>query len=207
MATDIEFDKAWEDLESFQLTVETASVTSMSPAARKQVLDEWAAKGKIDMPQYKSLSGNPDLEHQVDLMDAAADHVEYMINEMLNDRPQVPDPHDNLELCMRLFTDTYLHLRCMKAESGQSKKFDRILQHFRNALQATKNRLQPPVTEQTGGLPGPGMTPQEPVMDPMTGQPVDPAMMDPAMMQAAQPPPALGAPPPGMSYAVAQSLV
>lgn len=209
MASDIEFDKAWEDLESFQLTVEASSVTMMTPAARKQVVDEWAAKGKIDMTEYKGLSGQPDLEHQTDLMTAARDHVEFMINEMLDDRPQVPDPNDNLQLCVRIATDTYLHLRCMKAEKGQDAKFERIKGHFLNFLQLCKNQLQPPqvpgATPNAGGIlePTPGLTP---------GMPMDPAMADPTLM-GGDPTiinmsgNAANAPPPGMSYAVAQSMV
>lgn len=208
MASPIDFDEAWADFDSYQLTVEVSSITGMTPSARKQVLDEWSAKGKIGLDQYKGLSGNPDLEHQVDLMNAATDHGEFMVDNMLRGEAQTPDPNDNLARVTQLVLDTYLHLRCLRPEAGEKKRYETSLQLFRNFLQMCKNQLQPPappVDPMSGG----GMGGAPPV-DPMTGMPLDPMMAaaPPGMSMPGVPPgPPQGAPPPGMSYPAAQGIM
>lgn len=158
----------WSDLdlerEAYTLQISASSILNMTPAARKDKLNSWAASGVITPDQYKAWSGEPDLERLADLMSAANDHIELQIDKMLDGIPQTPDPLDNLAAGLRTVNDTYLHLKALETPDG-------ILQGFRDWLELAEALMNPP---QQGApmMPPPGV-------DPATGMPLPPGLEDP----------------------------
>lgn len=173
-----QIDWADVDLEAdkYVLQVSASSILNQSPAARKDKLNEWASAGVITMQEYKAWSGQPDLERLADLMTAPHDYVEYVIDKLLDcDDSQTPDPLADLQLVFRTCHDTYLHLRALDAP-------EEVLQCFRDYIMSVEKMLNPPADPMmaaqpaAGGIPGAAAPPPPPV-DPMTGMPMDPAMM------------------------------
>lgn len=165
------------DLEADQyvLQISASSILNMSPAARKDKLNELASSGAITMEQYKAWSGQPDLERLSDLMTAPHDYAEYVVDKLLDGDPEVtPDPLSDLQLLFRTCHDTYLHLRSLDAP-------EEILQGFRDFISACEKLLNPPEDAATAmaaqaGMPMGTPAPQ-PSVDPMTGQPLPPPGM------------------------------
>ena len=170
------------EADAYVMQVSASSIINMSPAARKDKLNEWAAAGVITQEQYKAWSGEPDLERMVDLMGASHDYIEFVIDKMLDGIPQTPDTYANLSEGYKTMVDTYLHLRSA-VETPED-----ILQLFRDWMEFCKEILQPtqPMVDPMMAAAG-----AAPPVDPMTGMPMDP------MAMGAQP---MGGPPmqPGM---------
>lgn len=70
------------DNDSYSLTLEPASVFSMTPAARRDTLEEWLRSGKIDLAEYRRLESHPDLEQEMDILSAAADYTDFVCDEI-----------------------------------------------------------------------------------------------------------------------------
>lgn len=196
------------DADAYVLQVSASSIINMSPAARKDKLNEWAAAGVITQEQYKAWSGEPDLEKMVDLMAASQDYIESVIDKMLDGIPQTPDTFANLSEGYRTVVDSYLHLR------SAVETPEEILQLFRDWMEIAKEIISP-----TQAIADPMAAGMAPPVDPMTGQPMQPGMpMDPAMaggppgMPPQLPPGAntnavTGVPLPSVAMPAAQSFV
>lgn len=171
----------WSDVDleadAYILQVSASSIINMTPAARKDKLNEWAAAGVITQEQYKAWSGDPDLERMVDLMSASHDYIQAAVDKLLSGEVVTPDPFANLNEGYRTVVDTYLHL---KAATNCPED---ILQGFRDWLEICKEILQP--TQMQSMIP-----------------PAPPMGADPMAMGGAPPPGMvpmdMGAPPPGM---------
>ncbi len=194
------------DKDKYVLTIEASSIINMTPAARKDTLNQWASAGVISREQYQAWSGYPDLEHLAGLLSAANDHIEFMIDKMLHDEPQTPDPLDNLDIGFNIVHKTYLKLRTLNTPED-------ILLHFRNWIELAKEIMEPSVStdEMSMGAmeqiaTGEGMVPPQPGMEAI------PPGMDPAM--AGMPPmepsgmnQITGAPAPSVSTPAAQAFL
>ncbi len=170
------------DADKYIMQVSASSIINMSPAARKDKLNEWAAAGVISQEQYKAWSGEPDLERLHDMMSASKDYFANCIDRMLKEEDVTPDPISNVSEGIRDVTDTYLHLKsCVQTPED-------ILQKFRDFIELCKEILQPTAIVDpmaaAAGPPGMGMP-----MDPsMGGMPTDPSMMGPPGMPPQLPP-------------------
>jgi hypothetical protein len=172
----------WKDVDMrrdmYVLEIGASSVTNMSPAARKDILNSWLAGGIITPDQYKAWSGHEDLERISDIMSAGKDYVMYQMDQMFKGKPQTPDENMNIAEHISTVLNTYSHI-CTLDTSEQIKSL------FRNWILAAKEILSPEPEP-----PGP--------QDMMGAQ--GPAGMDPAMMPQGNPAAAQGmqAPMPGM---------
>lgn len=165
------------DVDKYVLTVEASSILNMSPAARKDMLNQWASAGVISREQYQAWSGYPDLEHIAGLLSAANDHIEFMIDRMLHGEPQTPDPLDNLDAGFGVVHKTYLKLRTLDTPED-------ILMLFRNWIELAKEMMEPAVStnEMSMGAmeqvaTGAGLPPSQPGMEAIPPE----MMMDPSM--------------------------
>jgi hypothetical protein len=199
------------EAEKYVLQISASSILNMSPAARKDKLNEWAAAGVITQQEYKAWSGEPDLERMADLMAAPNDYAEYVVDELLEGEPVTPDPLSDLNLLLRVTHDTYLHLRALEAPED-------ILQNFRDFLMLVEGLLNPPAdpTLPTGEMGAGAMMGGAPgVMPDATGQammgppPMDPMMggMPGDMTAVTAPNPINGAPVPAISMPAANAFV
>ncbi len=207
----------WEDVDmeadKYVLQVSASSILNMTPAARTDKLNEWAAAGVITQQEYKAWSGEPDLEHAADLMAAPRDYIEFVIDKLLDGDPLTPDPLMDLQLAFRTVHDTYMHLASLETP-------EEILQGFRDYLELIQGLLNPPPDPMAAAPmdpamagasplpPGPGAAPSDmpmdPMMDPSMGG-LPPELMDPAMVTGVSP--VSGAPTPSISMPVANSFV
>lgn len=195
------------EADAYVMQVSASSIINMSPAARKDKLNEWAAAGVITQEQYKAWSGEPDLERLADLMSASNDYIEYEIDRMLDGELRTPDPFANIAEGLRTVTDTYLHLR------SAVETPEHILQGFRDWMELGKEILQPtaisdPMAASMGAPPmGPPGMPTEAAMGGMAPS------MGPQMGVPPQLPPGMptntvtGAPAPVVSSPVAEAFV
>lgn len=201
------------EADKYVLQISASSVLNMTPAARKDKLNEWAAAGIITQQEYKAWCGEPDLERMADLMSAPHDYAEYTIDKLLKGEDITPDPLSDLQFTFRLAHDTYLHLRPLECDED-------ILQGFRDYLMAIEKLLNPPEDPMmqagpmapgmaaAGGMPGvmpdaaaAGMAP--PGMMP-PGMPGDPGLMSDPTLGAN---PMTGAPVPAVATPAANAFV
>ncbi len=185
----------WDDVDmeadKYVLQISASSILNMTPAARKDKLNEWAAAGVITQQEYKAWSGEPDLEHAADLMAAPKDYIEFTIDKLLKGESCTPDPLMDLQLAFRTVHDTYQHLASLEDDEDNGDLED-ILQNFRDYLELLQGILNPPPEPAPPPMPGDPMAPAPPMGgDPMSGIPPGPGMapeqpvpMDPMMEPA-----------------------
>lgn len=209
----------WDDVDmeadKYVLQISASSIMNMTPAARRDKLNEWAAAGVITQQEYKAWSGEPDLEAAADLMSAPKDYIEFVIDKLLKGETPTPDPLMDLQLAFRTVHDSYQHLCSLQDEDDTG--LEAILQGFRDYLELIEGVLNPPPDPMmaaapaagapmggdpmTGMPPGPGMAPPiPPPIDPMANPMGDPSMVT-------QPSPVSGAPVPAISMPAANSFV
>lgn len=111
--------------DKYVMQITASSVLNMSPAARKDKLDHWLERGVVSMDEYKSMSGEPDLEHLAEQGAASYDAVGAQVDSMLKGQRQQPDPHMNLGAGMMCVVNTYLHILSLEAPED-------VLDCFRN---------------------------------------------------------------------------
>jgi hypothetical protein len=163
----------WKDVDMkkdrYVLEISASSILNMSPAARSDKLNTWMDKGVITPQEYKAWSGQPDLERISDLMSAAKDYTEYMINKMLKGDQMAPDPLMNLSEAFPLVHDTYQHLRVIDPP-------EEVIEAFVSWLEIAKELMSPtPTPEQMMAAQAPQLA--QPGMDMGMGPgPVDPMM-------------------------------
>jgi hypothetical protein len=199
------------EADKYILQVSASSILNMTPAARKDKLNEWAAAGVITQQEYKAWSGEPDLERAADLMAAPKDYIEFVIDQLLKGESPTPDELMDLQLAFRTVHDTYQHLASL--DTGEE-----MLQGFRDYLELVEGILNPPPDPMmqppaggppmggdpmTGMPPGPGMAPEMPMPAPV--DPMANPMGDATM--ATGPNPINGAPVPSVSMPAATSFV
>lgn len=97
------------DVDLDGITMRAASIASMTPAARKQLLLEWAQSGIIDGDTYKKWSAynDPDLESEMSMVGAAMEDVDGWVEDLrdygdgkLDEFPS-PDGDMHLSLAVR----------------------------------------------------------------------------------------------------------
>jgi hypothetical protein len=187
----------------YVLELGAASVLSMSPAARTDKLETMLSEGKIDIQDYYSLSGDPDLERLTNRKAAKTDYVESMIDKMLDGKPQTPTAFTDLDVAIPMVSDELQRLLSIGDETEGTEVPADVIDCFVQWLELAKELKAPAITEPAmapgvdeaqvaaGMPPGPpppqGMGPTAPGMPPgpelgMTGVAIDPALA--AQMQS-----------------------
>lgn len=159
----------WADIDlerdRYVFQVSASSILNMSPAARKDKLNEWASSGAISMDQYRAYSGEPDIERLSDVLSAPHDYAEYVVEEMLSGNPQTPDPLSNLALNLDVVSKSYLHLRSLNTP-------EEILTLFRDYIVLCKELLAPtPEPQMAASAAAPGLPAGAPVEPGIPGAP------------------------------------
>ncbi len=179
------------DADRFVLQIAASSVLNMTPAARRDKINFWLDRQLITPEEYKSMSGEPDLENIAQLAAASHDAIANGIDKMLDgDTGQSPDPHMNLSYGITLVNNTYLHIKSLDAP-------EEIQDVFRTWLLTAESLVNQPVpAAPTGPVMGPdgqpGLPPPQagPPGAAMTaGPPGPPGMGVPPMVQAHPPMP------------------
>ena len=102
----------WADVDleedRFELSIQAASILTMSPAARLQAVTELAQVGQLDKSEIRYLLSNPDLERSDSVAYADFEDIERNLEVILDGNYQGPEPFQNLVLGMRRFQQSYL---------------------------------------------------------------------------------------------------
>jgi hypothetical protein len=161
--------------DKYVLNISASSVLNMTPAARKDKLAFWLDRQLITPEQFKSWSGEPDLEQMSQIESASHDALMADIDAMFDGATdRGPDPHMNLAYCIQIVNGTYLHIKSLGAPEN-------ILMIFRTWLLTAESLVNQPV---------PAPPAAAGAVDPMTGMPMG------APMSAGEPsPPGMGVPP------------
>lgn len=153
------------EADKYVLEISASSIINMTPAARKDKLNEWLQLDVITPEQYKAWSGNPDLEAISNELSASSDYIHYHIEKMLAGEPMTPDPLMNLAEGFHVVHQTYQHIRTLDTP-------DEIVDLFVNWLEMAQEEMAPEPEPMVPGMePGmeAGMMPPgaAPGMDPM----------------------------------------
>lgn len=150
------------DADRYVLDIEPASLLSMSPSARLQAVTELAQVGQLDKAEVRYLLDHPDLRHSSNVANADFEMALRVEDSLLDGEFMPPEPFYNLELMVRR-----MPLAANKAALDGAP--ESVLALFRTWI------------SQAQGIMGIGQAPPAPPqgappVDPMTGQPMNPAL-------------------------------
>lgn len=106
------------DENAYTLTLEASSVFSMTPAARRDTLEEWLASQKITPEEYRRLLAHPDFEGETSIQAMAAEDIDRVI-ELLEDGKYEP-PTEEQDLVQGVQRVTLALLRIRKYEEYEA---------------------------------------------------------------------------------------
>jgi len=139
----------WSDIdlddESYLMEIQAASILSMSPAARMQVVTELAQVGQLDKSEIRYLLNNPDLERSDSMAYADFEDIERVMEQLLKGKYEAPEPFQNLELGMRRMQLAYL-----KAKTDGAP--EKILENLRTWIGQAKDEMT--MAQEQGVAPG-----------------------------------------------------
>ena len=159
--------------DKFVLNISASSVLNMTPAARRDKLNFWLDRQLITPEQYKSWSGEPDLEAMAQLESASNDALMADIDAMMDgETTRGPDPHSNLAANIMTVEKTYEHIKSL----GAPEEILTIFRVWMLTAEALVNQPVPAPPSQPGAI------------DPATGAPMP-------MSAGVASPPGMGVPP------------
>jgi hypothetical protein len=160
------------------------SALPTTPQGKWAAVQEWIGSGFISQQYAMSLLQFPDIDAYADLELAHLDMVQWQITQLLDGKPVLPTPRQNLQIAMDLGTKSELKAMMMHAPDNIIDLMENFLVACGNMLKAAQPPAPPmPVPMQgpaPGGPPGarpPGPLPQGPVA------PMGPPVMQPRPQQ------------------------
>lgn len=146
----------WEDvdLEStrYLIRVEASSLESLSPAGRIQAAIELGQTGWVEPEEGRRLLGHPDLVHSDELGTSGEEEAEWILEELLHNRPVAVDAYSDLQL---VYDKVIAGYRVAKT----SRAPERTLEHIRGYLRALEEKLNPQAAAGAMGVPMPAPVP------------------------------------------------
>lgn len=105
--------KALKD-NDFSWSMEPASLSSMSPAARRELIRDWSSRGLIDDEEQRRFEGNPDLEREEDLELASHEDILRHIGILESGEYEAPTELTNCPYGVKKITSNYHRLRAFE---------------------------------------------------------------------------------------------
>lgn len=143
---------AWSEIDideqHYVMKAMPVSKLPSTPAAKYAVLDEWLAKGLIDPAGYKRMAGIPDLEAETAIENAAREHAEFVVNEILTKGVDW-EPHNIMKLDVQLTLGGLMYLDAERRGASEAN-----LAKLRLFLAECENLF---TEQQGGGAPEPPM--------------------------------------------------
>jgi hypothetical protein len=131
------------DEDQYAMGVEASSLLSRTPAGRTQQVIEWTQANLISGDEARRLLGHPDLERTQSLHNAAIEDIEAVIEHLLDEVPEVPEPYQNLTLGIER-----VQMALLKARRDGAP--ENILESMRTWIDQASHILTPP---QPAGMP------------------------------------------------------
>jgi hypothetical protein len=157
----------------FQL--EASSIMNMTPAAREDIINNWANQGIIDLSEYKALLNNPDIEEAQDLGAMGIDDIKWTASQLDKGTWLAPEPEQDLNYGVGYMQKMLLKRRRQFAPEGVKRLYRNWIanaKHMLDEMEARANVRKKMLEEQAmmqmqeqgmapGGMPGapPGMMP------------------------------------------------
>lgn len=173
LAKKIKWSEVDLEADQFRMSVEAASILSRTPAGRLQQVMELVQGGLISSEEGRKLLGHPDLEREVDLLNASIEDLDAVIENLREGTYEPPEPFQNLEMGIKRLQLSYLRDK----RNGAPEE---VLELYRQWIEAAEFTLNPPQP-----VPVEAMSGVMPANDGMAGMPIDP--MAPAMMTGEAP--------------------
>ncbi len=135
----------WADVDMeadrFVLTIEAASILTMSPAARLQAVTELAQVGQLEKQEIRYLLNHPDLERSDS--DSFADFENCLktiqMLEEVEHEYMPPEPFQNLDLCLKRIQLRYLAL---KNRPWKTPPPEEVFERFRDWISQAKDLME-----------------------------------------------------------------
>ena len=153
----------------FVLQIEASSLLNMTPAAREDILQQWAQQGIVSPQEYRHLLNHPDLEEQQDLLSIGIDDIKATSEKIDKGEFASPLPEQNLQ-----FGVGYMHKMLLK-RNRQKNVPEEVLQGYRDWIVQAQGLLDlanEKEKQAAQALQAAAMQSQEVPMDPDTGAPV-----------------------------------
>lgn len=166
----ISYEDVKMDLEQFVLKVYPTNALSKDPAHRISTLSNIIQGGLDQRPEFLSLLEFPDLEAFISQLTAPRKNIEWQISQILSHGEYVsPEPYQDLELGLRLFTEAYLNAQ----RNGVPEKYLNLMRTWMDQAQAMlQPPPQPPAPPPPMAPPPMGAPPPMPAPAPPMGPPV-----------------------------------
>jgi hypothetical protein len=104
----------WKDADpgdhTYTMSLEPASLFSLTPAARRDTLEQWLAQGVVTPEEYRRQLAHPDLEGEESIQAAAAEDIDRVIDLLEDGDYESPDPVQDLVQGVQRVTLAYLRL-------------------------------------------------------------------------------------------------
>lgn len=157
--------------DKYMMQVFPTSALASSPSGRLQDVQELLQAGFISKEQGLKLLDFPDLEGAYNMVNAAYDDIEAMIERMVaNNEYQTPEPYQNLELGIQMCQQAYLHYRSLSAPDEKLELLRMWMEDAQALLKKAAEAALPPPVPAGAPLPSDAaavpMAPQEPIAVP-----------------------------------------
>lgn len=162
-------DWAAVDMRETRIQLKAASNLSRTPAGRVQMVIEYAQAGIVSQDEARRLLQHPDLEAELSLYTAALESVEFCLDEIADGGITMPEPFQNLAMCVWRGQAEYLKWQV----EGAPEEILEALRQF--VVQAAWMQEPAPVANENAGAMNatPPMTPD--MTAGMMAPPVGPA--------------------------------
>ena len=166
----------WADVDmeddKYMMQIFPTSALASTPAGRLQDVQELLQAGFISKEQGLKLLDFPDLEGAYNMVNAAYDDIEAMIERMVSKGEyQTPEPYQNLELGIQMCQQAYLHYRSVSAPDDKLELLRMWMEDAQALMKKAQEALQPPP------LPPEALAAQQ--------APVDPALLQQGVAEQA----------------------
>lgn len=157
--------------DQYMMQVFPTSALASSPSGRLQDVQELLQAGFISKEQGLKLLDFPDLEGAYNMVNAAYDDIEAMIERMVSKSEyQTPEPYQNLDLGIQMCQQAYLHYRSLNAPDEKLELLRMWMEDAQALLKKAAEAAQPPPLPMDAAPPMdaalPPMAPQEPIAVP-----------------------------------------
>ena len=150
--------------EEYRLELVPRSSLPDSSAGRKQTVEDWFRAGFIDAKEARYLLDFPDLERFNSLDLAAHEIILDAIETMVEDGNYVfPEPTDDLELLIKLTTQSYNKFRLRKLPDERLELLRRYIDDAKALIERAQAAMVPP-TGQPAMTPNPTMAEASPMV-------------------------------------------
>lgn len=151
----------WKDIDieedHLSMRIDASSVLNESPAAKRATIAQFVQNGWMTVDEAISLLGEPDIAQWRLRSTAEVDSINSVIERMLDGEQVSPDPHQNIEMGIKMCQAEYNRIQAefhiIKLSAEESSEIRQVLQTLRNWVTGALDMIEPELgTPDTGML-------------------------------------------------------